>query len=123
MAELHALAEELRAALEALLDHSEVHYDDINAGSSGVVFIGWNPHRWNELDGPGQAALGKAREVYKVWAEHTAKAIAVGAPERQKTFDGARGALTKVLRLEFKASSGAPASTVDAVRAKGGRSA
>lgn len=42
---LRRQVDELRRLFELLLDHTELKYDDINAGSSGMFFFGRNPHR------------------------------------------------------------------------------
>jgi PIN domain-containing protein len=116
LGELFTLASELEAALNALLDHSSIRYSDINSGSSDVFVVGWNPHRWNALAGPGQYALGEARRLAEMWKEHAGKAIDVGAPERAREFEQRGASVGRVLRISDGASDGAPASTIDGVR-------
>ncbi len=116
--ELYLISDELLAAVEALLDQSVIHYEDINRDSSSAVFLGWNPHRWRPLNGPiGQRALGEARRLEDLWAELASKAICAGAPERKRDFEEPRTMLNQVLRRESGVSAGAPGSSVDAVRA------
>lgn len=118
LGELYGLAAEAEAAIGALLDHAAIRYYDRNAGSSGVVYLGWNPNRWEELDGAGQRALGQARRVVDLWVEQAEHAILAGAPERLKGFQRGGGVLETVLRRDTSAYGGAPASTIDGVRQK-----
>jgi hypothetical protein len=118
LAELYALADELQLALNALLDRSAIEYNDINRGSSGVFVMGWNPYRWQELDGPGQRELGRARDLTASWRELAGKAIEASAAERAKGFERQGTTIDRVLRFSDGSSDGAPASTIDGVRAK-----
>lgn len=118
LAELFQLAQEVEASIGAVLDHSEIAYRDINAGSSGVFFVGWNPHRWTDLDGAGQAALGSARKVVDAWRGLSQAAITASATERSKEFEKSTRVFDRVLVRSDGGQDGAPASTVAGVRDK-----
>jgi hypothetical protein len=116
LGELFTLAEEVEARVDALLDHSGIRYYDINAGSSGVWYMGWNPHRWTPLTGEGQRARGEARELAALWTELSRQAIRASAAENLDEFEKAGSDLEYVLLQDMGAYRGAVASTIEGVR-------
>ncbi len=60
---LEQRAAHARTALDELLDHSSVRYDDVHARLTSMVFIGWNNWQWTQLPDAGQPAVKRAREA------------------------------------------------------------
>jgi hypothetical protein len=118
LGELFVLCQDVGEAVGRLLDHTTVSYHDINAGYSSVFVLGDNPHRWGELDGKGQHALGQARALADTWGEHVARAIAVGAPERLDSFEEQQNTVDQVLRRNATTwwTQGAPARSIPEIR-------
>src|SRR4051812_18812426 len=111
--ELFALSGELHAALDAVLDQSEIDEAWRNTPGSGVVFVG-NPYAWRAIARESQSLVGKARKLGGTWEALTEAAVRRSAPSRLKAFRD----LGDVLREVVDQSSGdeASGSSVDSVR-------
>jgi PIN domain len=105
----------VRAAVFRLLDHVRLRYYNPNDNVSGVVFIGFNPHRWDGLQDGGQRSLGEARRSWDAFYELASQAVRMSAPERTSRLEKPAGLLRRVIELDEK--QGAPAATVDQIRA------
>lgn len=111
-----ALRAALEAALNDLLDHCSLTYNDINRGSS-ITVVGWCPWRWDTLGADGQAAIKPARELEARWRAFCENAVRVGAPERAQSFSGKCGVVERVLE-QSDDFLGASAISIDEVRDK-----
>jgi hypothetical protein len=116
LGELFTLADEVEAQIGALLDHSGIRYYDINADSSDVWFVGWNPYRWTPLTGGGQRARGEARKLAASWKELGEQAIRASAAESLDEFEQAGSTLDSVLVQDLDGDGGAVAHTIEVVR-------
>jgi hypothetical protein len=108
------LLDKLSDALGDLLDLSGVHHDDINAGSSGVFFVGWNPSRWNALPPEAAPKVGAARKALRELHDHATNA-ARHAPDRAEEFADLETAFERLIE-QPDTSEGAPKSSVEKVR-------
>lgn len=76
---LEQRATDARTALDELLDHSSVHYHDVNAGVTSVVFIGWNEWQWSALPDAAQPTVKRAREATERLRDFARTAVRVAA--------------------------------------------
>jgi hypothetical protein len=108
------MSDEVVDVCDTLLDHSAIHYRDINANSN-VVFLGWGPHRWTKLEPAAQRYVGDATQAREKFVELARRSVLASAPERVRAFDKAGRVFERVITERDK-TAGAPASTVDGVR-------
>lgn len=108
------LLDKLSDALGELLDLSGVHRNDINAGSSGVFFVGWNPSRWNALPPEAAPKVGTARKALRELHDHSTNA-ARHAPDRAEEFADLEAAFERLVE-QPDTSEGAPRSSIEQVR-------
>lgn len=105
-----------QAALIELLEASSVYHEDINAGSSSVVFIGWNPWHWAELPDEVQPLIGAARHAHDTLRDFATLAFEAGAPDRVSEIDKLSAWLLR--RIEQQNGSyphGAPEQSIEAI--------
>lgn len=112
---LRAQAGEVRHAFDALLGHVQLRYDDINARSSGVFVMGWNPHRWGPPQDGAQRFFGEARKAWEPLRELAAQAIRRSAPERMRRLEDAEKLLRRIIE-QTDTAAGAPGKSVDEIR-------
>ena len=116
---LEQLGEETRAAVSELLDGSGIHYYDINADSRGAFFMGWNKHQWDALPDEQQPAVKRARDAADRFRHFARAAVSAAAPERGSKLDGIESLLRRVIEQPNGSyPNGAPAPTIDGVKAK-----
>lgn len=116
---LEQRAAHARTALDGLLDHSSVHYDDVNARLTSIVFIGWNNWQWTQLPDAGQPAVKHAREATGRLRDFARAAVRVGAPDRVDQLDDAEKLLANVIEQPNGSyPQGTPAESIDAIRDK-----
>jgi rRNA-processing protein FCF1 len=113
---LRDMARAVEVAFDALLDHCAVNYDDINAGNSGVWFVGWNPYRWVPLEPSAQRHIGEATQALEQFEEMAGLAIRTSAPKRLKSFEKPRRTLQDIATQSDRTSGGVPGSTIDGAR-------
>lgn len=113
--ELTALAGEVEDALYALLDHSGIQYNDINAGDPSVIVIGWNPLRWAPLERSAQRYVGTAGKLVERWLEFGQLAVRQSASERGGSFTEHASLLERVVQQPDD-DDGAPAATIDDIK-------
>jgi hypothetical protein len=111
---LQAQVEEVRSAFSRLLHHVQLDYHDVNAGGA-VMFLGWNPYRWGDLTAGGQRFVGEARRSWEPLYELAAQSVRLSAPERISRLEESAAFLQRI--IEQDDTYGAPASSVDAIRA------
>lgn len=111
------LARDLAATVDTVLDRSAIVYDDPNDPGSPLVFIGFNPWRWAPLERADQRLLKDAHELARRWQALTALAVRVGDERRLEALQLPWTAVEDVLDRSDR-SGGAPASDIDAVRAR-----
>jgi hypothetical protein len=108
------LLNKLSDALRELLDLSGVHHDDINAGSSSVFVVGWNPSRWNPLPPQAPPKVGAARKALRELHDHSTNA-ARHAPDRAEEFADLEATFERFVE-QPDTSEGAPKSSIEKVR-------
>lgn len=113
---LRDMARAVEASFDALLDHCAVHYNDINARNSGVVFVGWNPYRWVPLEPSAQRHVGEATQALEQFEEMARLAILASAPKRMKSFEKPRQKLHDIATQSDRTSGGVPGGTIDGAR-------
>jgi rRNA-processing protein FCF1 len=113
--------EEVREAFERLLEYTTVRYDDINARSSGVVVVGWSPHRWGPPKEGAQRYFGEARQSWQSLHDLVAQAVRRSAPERTKPLKNTDGLLRNIIE-QNTSWSGVPGRRVEEVRERVDRS-
>lgn len=135
MAELHLVAEEdsrtvlppsglehvdrlldqLHDALRTILDVSSVRFDDANANSSGVWFVGRNEWQWGDLPDEAAPRVGRAREALRHLREFTANA-ARHAPDRKQELEQLDDQLERIIEQPNGTyPRGAPESTIEKI--------
>ncbi|HVM14410.1 MAG TPA: PIN domain-containing protein [Egibacteraceae bacterium] len=107
--------DEVRAAFDALLDHTQLRYDDINARSSGAFFVGWSPHRWGPPQEGAQRYFGEARKAWEVLHELAGQAIRRSAPERARPLEETDNLLRRIIEQD-DTWAGAPGKSIDDIR-------
>jgi hypothetical protein len=118
---LRSQVDEVRQAFDAVLDHAQLRYDDINAGSPGVFVMGWNPHRWGPPREGAQRHFGEARNAWEPLHELAAQAIRRSAPERIRPLEDADKLLRRIIE-QTDTYSGAPGGSLDDIRQRVARS-
>lgn len=78
---LDRLLDDLRGSLQHLLEVSDVRYDDINAGSSGLFVVGWNKWQWTALPDEAAPLVGTARDALRRLREFASNATRL-SPDR-----------------------------------------
>ncbi|HEX4732938.1 MAG TPA: PIN domain-containing protein [Thermoleophilaceae bacterium] len=107
---------DLREALEALFEYSDVRYDDINSRDSGVFVVGWNKWQWTKLPDVAAPAVGTARQAFQRVREFGDRAART-APDRARELAGLATTLDRLIEQPGGSlPNGAPASTLDLVR-------
>jgi hypothetical protein len=116
---LEQRAADARTALDELLDHSSVHYHDVNAGHSTVVFLGWNKWQWRALPDEAQPAVKRAREATERLRDFARAAVRVAAPDRAAQLDRTEKLLGNVIEQPNGSHpKGAPGDSIDAIKQK-----
>ncbi len=114
---LEQRASDARTALDELLDHSSVHYHDVNAGVTSVVFLGWNKWQWSALPDAAQPTVKRTREATERLREFARAAVRVGAPDRADQLDDTEKLLSNVIEQPNGSyPKGAPADSIDAIK-------
>lgn len=112
------LVADLGGALHAVLDHSGVHFSDINARPSGVYFVGWNKWQWEALPDEAAPLVGNARAALERLREFSACA-ARRAPDRLSELTEHETALERLVEQPNGSHpNGAPAAAIDKLREK-----
>lgn len=110
------LIEDLRGALDEILALSDVQYNDINARSSGVVFVGWNKWQWSPLPDEAAPHVGRAREAHGRLREFSSNA-ARRAPDRADELKKLELDLERIIEQPSGSHpKGAPRSSIEQVR-------
>jgi hypothetical protein len=112
------LVSDLGSALYAVLDHSGVRFDDINARSGDFVIVGWNKSQWTALPDEAAPVVGDARKALVRLREFSACA-ARDAPDRQRELTELEGSFERLIEQPGGSyPGGAPKPTIDQVRAQ-----
>jgi hypothetical protein len=112
---------DLREALEALFEFSDVRYDDINSRRSGVFVMGWNNWQWAKLPDEAAPAVGVARRALQRLRDFGDRAART-APDRAKELAGLATTFERLVEQPGGSlPNGAPASTLEDVRAYAGK--
>ncbi|MEA2185755.1 MAG: hypothetical protein QOK16_766 [Solirubrobacteraceae bacterium] len=110
------LLDDLRTALQRLLILSDVRYDDINVGSPGMFFVGWNKWQWVALPDEAAPLVGAARDALRRLREFSANA-ARHAPDRAKELEQLQAALDRLIEQPNGSHpSGAPEPSIAKAR-------
>lgn len=114
---IDTMARALQDAINELLAISDVHYYDINQGSS-VVFIGWNDWQWVELPDEAAPLVGVARQALSRLEQFASRA-AEAAPDRLNDLEKLHKQFSRVIEQPNGSyPGGAPASSIDEIREK-----
>ncbi|MBN8869945.1 MAG: hypothetical protein J0H66_08715 [Solirubrobacterales bacterium] len=110
------LVAELGTALHAVLDHSGVRFDDINARTSSVFVVGWNKQQWTQLPGEAAPYVGQARKALTRLREFSACA-SQDAPDRLSELSELEDAFERLIEQPGGTyPGGAPHSTIEKIR-------
>lgn len=110
------LVAELGTALHAVLDHSGVRYDDINARSSSVFVVGWNCQQWTPLPQEAAPHVGQARKALTRLREFSACASR-DAPDRLPELTELEDAFQRLIEQPGGSyPGGAPHPTIEKIR-------
>jgi hypothetical protein len=90
------LVADLKAAVDAVLEHSGIRFDDINADSSGLFVVGWNKWQWAPLPDQAAPSVGWARTTLKRLREFSGCA-ARDAPDRRRELSTLEEGLGRVI--------------------------
>jgi len=112
---LRRQVDEVRELFELLLDHTELKYDDINARTSGMVVVGWSPHRWATPKEGAQRYFGEARQAWQSLHDLISQAVRRSAPERAKPLEAADKLLRNIIE-QNNTWTGAPGNSIEAIR-------
>lgn len=105
-------ARDVQAAVEALLEHSAVRYEDINA-SSGAFFVGWNVWQWQPLPDEAQPLVGAARRAHDELCSFAETIFQAGAPDRGDAVEQLSGWLPCLIEQPNRSvPNGAPGSSI-----------
>lgn len=111
-------AAEVLGRVDALLDVSGLHHDDINAGG-GPLFIGWNAWRWDDLRRADQSLVRDARRALDAFRRLAHAAVQRGAPGRVTALEAHDSTIARIVdRTLSNDEWGPPAKTIEAIRAK-----
>jgi hypothetical protein len=111
--ELRSLAEQLRVALDAVLEHADISVFR-NTPGSGIVYVPMHPYTWRPLAREHQPLLGAARRLFDDWASLAERAIRHAAPSRLGAFQEHSEAMRLI--VEQSDASPAPANAVVGAR-------
>lgn len=110
------LLDELRDALQHVLELSGVRYDDINARSRDMFVVGWNKWQWTPLPDEAAPRVGDAREALRRLREFSSNA-ARRAPDRAKDLAKLETTLERIVEQPNGSyPEGAPKATIEEVR-------
>jgi PIN domain len=110
---LESQLSDVREVVDRLLESAQLSYYDPNVGG-GVIFLGWNPHRWGELKDGGQRDVGKARKSWQALHDLVAQAVRRSAPERLSRLEEPDRLLRCI--IEQDNTHGAPGSSIEVIR-------
>lgn len=114
---LERRATDARTALDELLDHSSIHYHDVNAGVTSMVFLGWNKWQWTALPDEAQPAVKRARETTERLRDFARAAVRVAASDRADQLDDTEKLLRNAIEQPNGSyPKGAPADSIDAIK-------
>jgi len=110
------LVADVGSALHAVLGHSGVRFDDINARSSGVFVMGWNQWQWSPLPDAAAPCVGRGRKALARLREFSACA-ARDAPDRLSELRELEEAFERLIEQPGGSyPGGAPQSTIEKIR-------
>lgn len=105
-------------AVQAVLDHSGIRFDDINARSDGLFVLGWNVRQWQPLQDDAAPLVGDARKALQRLREFTGRA-ALAAPDILPALEQSSSWLERLVEQpNGSLPDGAPGASIDEVRAK-----
>lgn len=110
------LIEDLGNALDEILALSGVQYNDINARSSDVVFVGWNKSQWTPLPDKAAPHVGQAREAFRRLHEFSSNAVR-RAPDRADELNKLETTIERIIEQPNGSyPGGAPRTSIEEVR-------
>lgn len=117
---LERLAHRTKGAVEVLVRHSAVRYDDINA-SGGMFFLGWNVWQWQPLPDEAQPLVGDARRAHDELIAFAGLVFQVAAPDRIEAVEHLSSwLLRRVEQPNGSLPNGAPSGDLDEIAAEVG---
>lgn len=114
---LEQRAEALLDRIDALLDVSGLHYDDINAGG-GPILIGWNVWRWDKLKRTDQSLVRDARRALDAFRPLARAAVQHGDPGRVPALEAHDDTIDRIVDRTLSDDEWGPrAKTINEIRA------
>lgn len=103
------------SAARNLLEVSAVHFDDANARSTGVIFVGWNKWQWTKLPDAAAPLVGAARSALNDLADFSDRAARL-APDRLKELKQLEKSFKRLVEQPNGSyPAGAPKQTIEQV--------
>lgn len=106
--------DEVQQAFARVLEHTQLRYEDINARSGGVFYVGWSPHRWGPPKEGAQRYFGEARQAWQSLHELVAQAVRRSAPERLSRLESTDKLLRSIVEQD-DSWHGTPGKTLEQI--------